>query len=153
MMNKKIINHPSINCGYFSNRVHLFPVRVYYEDTDSGGIVYYANYLKFAERARTEMMRLLEPRYQQLVEKSEIAFAVRRCEVNFLAPARLDDNLEVKTELLDSKGAAIEADQTICRHGQDLVSLKVHLACVNKKLQPTRMPKFLYTALRKFFNS
>ena len=77
---------------------------------------------------------------------------MRRCEINFLAPARLDDHLEVKTEILNSKGATIEADQPICRNGQNLVNLKVHLACVNKKLQPTRMPKFLYTALSKFFN-
>ena len=115
-MNQKTKSHSVANCGRFSNKMHLFPVRVYYEDTDSGGIVYYANYLKFAERARTEMMRLLEPRYQQLVEKSEIAFTVRRCEINFLAPARLDDHLEVKTEILNSKGAAIEANQTICRN-------------------------------------
>tara|TARA_B100001750_G_C15443667_1_gene564977 strand:+ start:860 stop:1321 length:462 start_codon:yes stop_codon:yes gene_type:complete len=152
MINKRILNRSNLHCGHFSKKMHFFPVRVYYEDTDSGGVVYYANYLKFAERARTEMMRLLAPRYQRLVEKSEMAFAVRHCEVDFLAPAKLDDNLEVKTELLKSTGVVIEASQTIRRDKQDLVSLKVRLACVNKKLQPTRMPQFLNTALRKFFN-
>ena len=71
--------------------VHRWPVRVYYEDTDAAGIVYYANYLKFAERARTEMMRVSGASHSGMIEAFDTAFAVSRCEIDYLKPARLDD--------------------------------------------------------------
>ena len=92
--------------GKLDGGVHVFPVRVYYEDTDAGGVVYYANYLKFAERARTEMMHLLDAGYRDLITARTVAFAVRRCEVDFLAPARLDDVLEVRTSVTETGGAS-----------------------------------------------
>src|SRR6202041_3544965 len=79
---------------------HHFPVRVYYEDTDAAGIVYYANYLKFAERARTEMMRESGSNHRELGEAFDAAFAVSRCEIDYLKPALLDDLLTVETRVL-----------------------------------------------------
>src|SRR5262249_19258454 len=92
---------------------HVFPVRVYYEDTDAAGIVYYANYLKFAERARTEMLRAHGFEHGGI--GAGLAFAVRSCAVDYLRPARLDDALEVRTRITRVGGASLEADQDICR--------------------------------------
>ena len=78
----------------FGDGVHHHPLRVYYEDTDAGGVVYYANYLKFAERARTEMLRDLGIDHSELMDNEGVAFAVRHCTMDFLAPARLDDVLD-----------------------------------------------------------
>ena len=80
---------------------HIFPLRVYYEDTDAGGIVYYANYLRFAERARTEYLRSVGADHQTLLAEDGIAFTVRQCSVDYMSPAFLDDPLEVHTRLLD----------------------------------------------------
>ncbi|MGB8274759.1 MAG: YbgC/FadM family acyl-CoA thioesterase, partial [Alphaproteobacteria bacterium] len=106
--------------GALEGDVHRFPVRVYYEDTDAGGVVYYANYLKFAERARTEMMHLVGAGYGDAVRAGKVAFAVRRCEIDFLAPARLDDLLEVETRLLEAGGASLSAEQRIRREGDEI---------------------------------
>ena len=104
---------PSSGWADMTAREHVFPVRVYYEDTDAGGIVYHANYLKFAERARTEMLRLLGHDQFDLLAQEEIGFTVRRCEVDYLAPARLDDALEVRTRLIDVRGASLKLAQTV----------------------------------------
>ena len=80
--------------GMVADGVHVFPVRVYYEDTDAGGIVYYANYLKFAERARTELLRIAGITHSDLMAESGVAFAVRHCAADFIKPARLDDPLD-----------------------------------------------------------
>ncbi len=85
--------------GSLQGDAHRFPVRVYYEDTDAAGIVYYANYLKFIERARTEMMRLYGVEHEKARQSGGAAFIVRRCEIDYRAPARLDDELVVETRL------------------------------------------------------
>jgi acyl-CoA thioester hydrolase len=136
------------SAGAFEGGVHVFPVRVYYEDTDAGGIVYYANYLKFAERARTEMMHLLDAGYREIIRDKGLAFAVRRCEVDFLAPARLDDVLEVRTRLLAERGASLSAEQTISREGRDIARLHVRLACINSAGKPARIPAGLRSRIR-----
>ena len=84
---------------------HRFPVRVYYEDTDAAGVVYYANYLKFAERARTEMMRAAGADHAGLAAAHGVALTVRRCEIDYLRPARLDDLIEGETRILQGGGA------------------------------------------------
>src|SRR5579872_1943212 len=94
---------------------HSFPVRVYYEDTDAGGIVYYANYLKFAERARTEALRLAGFDQSELKHEQKIAFVVRRCECDFLKPAFLDDLLTIETRLNDISKVSMRMRQTIRR--------------------------------------
>lgn len=115
-----------------SGRWHIFAVRVYYEDTDAGGVVYYANYLRFAERARTEMLRELGIESSRMMAEDGVAFAVRRCAVDYLSPARLDDRLEVHSRLLALGGASLEAEQRIVRMGDgaDVARLVLTLACL-----------------------
>lgn len=128
--------------------VHIFPVRVYYEDTDAAGIVYYANYLKFAERARTELLRAHGISNRALQESQGVAFAVRRLSAEYLAPARLDDRLEVRTRITGVRGAAIEAEQDVVRDGQDIARLTLTLACIARTGRPTRLPAAVVDALQ-----
>ncbi|MGQ0665391.1 MAG: tol-pal system-associated acyl-CoA thioesterase [Pseudomonadota bacterium] len=126
---------------------HVFPVRVYYEDTDAAGIVYYANYLKFAERARTEMLRAAGIGGRALAEDSGVAFAVRRCAAEYLAPARLDDLLEVHTRVTRVRGAWLEAEQIVRRDGRDIARLTLVLACRGRGGRPVRLPAQVVRAL------
>lgn len=129
---------------------HLHPVRVYYEDTDAGGIVYHSCYLNFAERARTEMVRDLGISQQRLLQDGT-AFAVRRAVVDFLRPARLDDLLTVETELRSIGGASLDLDQTIRRNddGTELVRIEVRLGYITLSGRPTRLP----AAMRDLFGT
>ena len=129
---------------------HVLPVRVYYEDTDAAGIVYYANYLKYAERARTEMLRLMGVQQRELADSHGLAFAVRNCAIDYQRPARLDDLLEVRSHLRALGGATAEAAQVISRDGDPLVSLEVRLACVARNGRPARIPDHLRAALTSY---
>ncbi len=133
---------PSAADGPLAGGEFRFPVRVYYEDTDAGGIVYHANYLRFAERARTETLRRLGIEQARLRADHDVVFVVRRCTIDFRAPARLDDALEVRTRMTGWRGAAIEAEQTVHRQGEEraLVSLDLTIACVNGEGRPVRVP-------------
>lgn len=126
--------------GEIRGDTHVLPVRVYYEDTDTGGVVYYANYLKFAERARTEMLRLAGFEQEALFAEHGLAFVVRSCEIDYRLPARLDDLLEVHSTMLDVKAASMRTEQIIRRDGHDLVRLKLRVACLNREGRPTRIP-------------
>ncbi len=119
---------------------HRFPIRVYYEDTDALGIVYYVNYLKFAERARTEMLRLLGHGQDELLAQQGIGFTVRRCEVEYFAPARLDDALEVRTRMTQIRGASMGIAQSVWRADTELARLKLRIACVTRDGRPARLP-------------
>lgn len=127
--------------------IHRFPVRVYYEDTDAAGIVYYANYLKFAERARSEWLREIGGEERKALRAGGLVFVVRRCAIDYLQPARLDDLLEVETRVTAFAGAAFELQQIVRRDVLDLVVLQVRLACVNAAGRPARLPAALRTAL------
>lgn len=133
--------------------VHVFPIRVFYEDTDAIGLVYYANHLKFAERARTEMLRLAGAGQRELMEKDGIGFIVRRCEVDYMAPARLDDALEVHSSLLRLGGASLRIVQTIRRGGTDLSRLILRIACVSREGRPVRLPDALRAAFEPFLQT
>jgi acyl-CoA thioester hydrolase len=148
--------------GHMVGDVHHFPVRVYYEDTDAGGIVYHANYLRYAERARTEMLRVLGVPHAEQVAETGVAFAVRRCTMDFLAPARLENTLLVRSRITGVTGATVLAEQTIYRPqsggivppdtatpdmvtpdtGEDqiLVRLSLKLACINAQGRAVRVP-------------
>lgn len=132
-------------------KVFRLPVRVYYEDTDAGGIVYHANYLKFAERARTELVGELGIKQNELLDGGRgYAFAVRRMEIDFIKPARLDDQLEVLTTLTGLGGASAEFRQTIRRlDGVDLVVLDVVVAFISLDGKPARIPSDLRASLRE----
>jgi acyl-CoA thioester hydrolase len=127
---------------------HVFPVRVYYEDTDAAGIVYYANYLKFAERARTEMMRVAGTRHRSLMEAAGVLWAVRRCHADYLSPARLDDRLCVHTRITDVGAARLDMAQTVRRGSTDLARLEVRLACIDRASgRAHRLPAMLRPTL------
>ena len=123
------------------------PMRVYYEDTDAAGIVYYANYLKFAERGRTEMMRSLGFAHSRIAEETGIVFTVRRCSADYRAAARLDDALNVDTRVMTIGAATLSLDQQIRRHGETIVALDVLVACVGRDSRPRRVPRSLREAL------
>lgn len=129
------------------DRAHVYPVRVYYEDTDAAGIVYYANYLKFAERARTEWLRAKGIGQRALSETEGVAFAVRRVSVDYLRPALLDDALEVRTRIVAVRGASLDGEQEISRDGEILARLTLTLACVARSGRPARLPKVVREAL------
>jgi acyl-CoA thioester hydrolase len=130
----------------------VFSLRVYYEDTDAAGIVYYANYLRFAERARTEMMRALGVEHSELRAAAGIVFAVRRCSADYLAPARLDDRLEVVTRITDLRGASLGLEQTVRRDAADLVRMHLKLACMTVAGRPARIPGTLRAELEDLRN-
>lgn len=110
---------------------HRFEIRVYFEDTDTAGIVYYANYLKFAERARTEMMRAHGSNHADLMQQTGLVFAVRRCSVEYLAPAKLDDLIVVKTRIEAIGGAVLDLVQDIYKEETLLTALTVRLALLS----------------------
>src|SRR5262245_49294608 len=127
--------------------VHRFSVRVYYEDTDAAGIVYYANYLKFAERARSEWLREVGGDQAKSLRADGSLFVVRRCEIEYRQAARLDDLLEVETRVTGFVGATVDLEQTVRREGAELVAMKVKLACINSAGRPARLPPALRSAL------
>lgn len=128
-------------------RDFAWPVRVYHEDTDAGGVVYYANYLKFMERARTEWLRHLGFEQDRLIEAEKVIFAVRQLSLDYLKPARFNDRLEVKVILLDSRGASISLRQTVAdQAGQTLCQGTITVVCLDADpLRPKRLP----SAVRK----
>ncbi len=130
-----------------------FQVRVYYEDTDAGGIVYYANYLRFAERARTEMLRQIGIEQSDLLLQEGIAFAVRSCQVEYLKPARLDDLLTIDTQLEDIGKASLIMRQTIRKNQDILTTLNIRLAVVGNNMKPARLPTATHHALTTIFHA
>jgi acyl-CoA thioester hydrolase len=132
--------------GKASAGAHVYPLRVYYEDTDAGGVVYHANYLRFAERARTEMLRQAGIGQADLWAERGLAFTVRRCDAQFLKPARLDDALEVHTRVIEARGARVAAEQVVKRAGDEIARLKLEIACIDRKGRPARLPETLSAA-------
>jgi len=121
--------------------VFTLPVRVYYEDTDAAGVVYYANYLKFIERARTEYLAAIGHPLAELERRHGIVFVVRRVEVDFLAPARLFDALDVTFEPERVRRAGLCARQEVRRGGHPLARARVDLACLDAaSWKPARIP-------------
>ncbi|MHA1600870.1 MAG: tol-pal system-associated acyl-CoA thioesterase [Alphaproteobacteria bacterium] len=129
---------------------HCMPIRVYYEDTDAGGIVYYANYLKFAERARTEMLRLIGVNQSEMADRYGLVFAVRSCAVEFLRPARFDDLIEVRSQLVKLAAATVSAAQAVWRGTEELARLDLRVACVRQNGRPARIPAAVRQALEPY---
>ena len=120
---------------------HRYAVRVYYEDTDAGGVVYHATYLRFAERARTEALRDAGISHAELLERFTLMFVVRRIEVDYLRPARIDDSLTVLTEPIEVGGASVTVRQDVQGPEGSCAVLTVRLACVKPgEGKPGRLP-------------
>ena len=131
-------------------KAHRYPVRVYYEDTDAGGIVYHANYLRFAERGRTEALRDLGVPHAEMSALHGLFFMVRRIKVDYLAPARLDDSLIVETTTLAVGGATVELRQDVLRGSEPLARIEVQLVCGRIADQrPARIPPRWRDAMRQ----
>lgn len=137
--------------GQMIGRLHKLPVRVYYEDTDAAGVVYYANYLKYAERGRTEMLRTLGIEQQRLRDETGMQFVMAEGEVKYRRPARLDDALIVETALTELGAASVRMRQVIKR-GDDveLAHFLAHVACTGPGGKPMRMPDALRDALKNY---
>jgi acyl-CoA thioester hydrolase len=133
-----------------SNTLFRWPVRVYYEDTDAGGVVYHARYVAFFERARTEMLRQHNFHQQQLLSEN-VAFAVRRMTVDYLVPARLDDLLEVQSEITSMRGASLTFAQRIVNSDGTLLSqADVLIACIDPhQMKPIALPKSIVAEFKQ----
>ncbi len=127
-----------------------WPARVYWEDTDAGGVVYYANYLKFLERARTEWLRSLGISQIDLAVNHGVVFVVRRVEADYLKPARFDDALVITCRLLVTGRASLEIAQRVERDGESLLTARVKAACVSSDaFRPVKIPLHILERFRK----
>ena len=130
-----------------SNIFH-WPVRVYYEDTDAGGVVFYANYLKFYERARTEMIRAMGFEQDELISDQTVIFVVRSVQLDYLKPARFNEMLNVTASLSRVKSASLTFAQTITRNDELLNTATIRIACLDSDtLRPKLIPDALKQAL------
>jgi acyl-CoA thioester hydrolase len=119
----------------------VWPVRVYWEDTDAGGVVYYANYLKFLERARTEWLRALDIHQTELAARDGVLFVVRRVEADYLRPGRFDDALEVFCWLREIGRASLIMEQAVMRGDETLLKARIKVACVGaESFRPAKIP-------------
>ena len=136
--------------GFAQNNFHILPLRVQMEDTDAGGITYYANYLKFAERGRAASLAYLGYPHSKIIEEWGVMFVVRKCSVDYIAPACLDDDLEITTTFGVEGRLKIWADQEVKKQGQVLVCLKTLLVSVGKDLRLRKIPESLLEILKTF---
>lgn len=143
---KKEINS-AINC-----RTQQWPVRVYYEDTDHGGVVYYANYLKFMERARSEFLRTVGLELDEIERDYGMMFAVRQANISYHAPARFNEMLDIRSRLIEMRGARIAFKQQIYRHSDQtlLTDGEIHLACINRDGNVCRIPASIINTLQGY---
>jgi acyl-CoA thioester hydrolase len=132
---------------------HVYTLRVYWEDTDAGGLVYHANYLKFAERARTEMLRHFGIEQEKLRGDAGMLFVVRRLVADYLQPARLDDELAVATRVKHLGGASLDLDQEVRRGDRPLVRLALRIACLGRDGKPRRLPAAIAAAFASLYKS
>lgn len=127
--------------GWWENGQHVLPLRVYYADTDAGGVVYHSRFLDFAERGRTEMIRSLEIDWPPA--PGELSYVVRACELDYKHSARLDDLLLIRSKVVSLGGASFRIGQEVCRGEVTLVKIAITLVCVRELGHPIRMPERL----------
>ena len=132
--------------GRIQNGIHIMPIRIYYEDTDAGGVVYHARYVAFCERARSDCLRLLGI-HQSNFDNSN--FVVRRMVCDFLKPARLDDLLEVHTRFVEMAGARVEIGQEVMLNGNTVFKADVTVALVDASGRPKRLPESMADRFRR----
>ena len=132
--------------GRIQNGIHIMPIRIYYEDTDAGGVVYHARYVAFCERARSDCLRLLGIHQSGF---DNINFVVRRMVCDFLKPARLDDLLEVNTRFVEMAGARVEIGQEVMLNGNTVFKADVTVALVDASGRPKRLPESMADRFRR----
>ena len=135
--------------GHLSDGAHVLPLRIYYEDTDAAGIVYYANWLRFLERGRTELLRLLGQEHSAMRADRGVNWIVRRCTIDYLKPARLDETIEVVTTCGELRGASLDMIQQARREGEILVRAELVIACMGAGGRPVRLPTDVRIALAR----
>lgn len=129
-------------------KIFHWPIRVYYEDTDAGGVVFYANYLSFFERARTEMLRSQGFEQDQLINEQQLIFVVRSVQVDYIKPARFNDSLEVSAEVVLAKKVSLNFEQRITRNKELLCNGKIRIACLDTiTMKPKIIPDTLIQKL------
>ena len=133
--------------GRIEGGVHVLPLRVYYEDTDAQGIVYYANWMRFLERGRTELLRLLGLQHSALRSEQGLNWVVRRCTIDYLKPARLDECIDIVTSCGELRGASLAMIQKARRGQELLVHAELLVACMGEDGRPVRLPPHVRTAL------
>ncbi len=130
------------------SKIFNWSVRVYYEDTDAGGVVFYANYLKFYERARTEMLRNMGFEQDKLMTEESVIFVVRSVQIDYIKPAKFNELLDVSAEVSLLKSASLTFTQQITRQGELLNTASIRIACLDAKtMRPKFIPDLLKTAL------
>lgn len=143
-------NEPSM--GYFEGRKHYYPLRVFYEDTDFTGVVYYANYLRFLERARSSFFRLAGVTHAELLEREKpLGFAIRKINLDYIRPARIDDSLSVMTSYDKYKGARLWVSQEIYRGEELLLTAYSEAACIDFTGRPRRPTPKMIEKLAPYF--
>lgn len=131
-----------------NENIFLWPVRIYYEDTDAGGVVYYANYLKFMERARTEWLRFKGFEQDELITKENVIFAVRSVQVDYLLPARFNEEIVISTKVIKKGKASITVEQVVKRNNDVLCQAIIKVACLNAlSFKPVVLPENLYNKI------
>jgi len=137
--------------GRFEGQAFVFPVRVYYEDTDFSGVVYHASYLRFMERGRSEFLRAAGTPHQAMLEgELPLFWAVHRMNVAFNRPARVDEALHVRTKPLELAGARLRLDQAVLRASDILVKAEVEVCIVTAEGKPRRVPEMVREKLQRF---
>jgi len=144
---------PQPPSGLFQGPLHLFPVRVYYEDTDLSGVVYHANYLRWFERARSDMLRLLGVDQRAAIEAGEGNYAVAEINIRYLAPARLDDDLVISTATEELGAASVRLRQRALRGGDLLAEAAVRVGFISPEGRPKRQPSAWRAAFDTLFSA
>lgn len=140
--------NPTIKGTLFEDKTFSFPIRIYYEDTDAGGIVYYANYLKYAERARTEYLRHLGLNQDTLLKEQGVGFVVRDCHISYKSPAKLDDALNITCKITELKGVSLKMEQKLYRGDAILCEIEITLVFLSlPNMRPTKIPSEIISLL------
>ena len=125
-----------------------YTLKIYYEDTDAGGVVYYANYLKFIERARTEMINKLGFTLTTLLKKYDRLFLVKKIECDYIESCKLEDTLNVQSNILVLKNASFELEQNILKQNKIIFRSKIVMVCVNSQGAPSKIPNELHNLMK-----
>ena len=130
-------------------KTFTFKLKVYYEDTDAGGVVYYANYLKFMERARSDALKSLGFTNKLLIEENGTYIIVKSCNINYTKPALLEDDLEIKSNIKEITKTSFFMLQKVFRGNDQITDAEVHLVTIDKKGKPVKIPERLKEELEK----